>query len=147
MCLLIVAFLAIILYFQMANARQQACQQAEETFRQIEQVLGENSEELIGIQQVYRRTCQYNAEAIAYIIEENPSVVESIDELKRIAEMVEVDEIHIFDAAGRIFTGTHPEYYGFTFDSGEQMRFLSRFSATRHCVWYRILNRIPQRER
>lgn len=123
MLVLIVAFLAIILYFQMANARQQAYQQAEETFHQIEQVLGENSEELIDVQRVYRRTCQHNAEVIAYITEENPSVLESIDELKRIAEMVEVDEIHIFDTAGRIFTGTHSEYYGFTFDSGEQMRF------------------------
>lgn len=123
MLVLIVAFLAIILYFQMENAQQQACQQAEETFHQIERVLRENSEELIDIKQVYRTTCQHNAEVIAYIIEDAPSVLESVDELKQIAEMVEVDEIHIFDATGCIFAGTHPEYYGFTFDSGEQIGF------------------------
>lgn len=37
--------------------------------------------------------------------------------------MMEVDEIHIFDTTGRIYAGTHPEYYDYTFDSGEQMNF------------------------
>ena len=47
----------------------------------------------------------------------------SIAKLKNIAELMEVDEIHIFDKTGRIYAGTHPQYYDFTFDSGDQMRF------------------------
>lgn len=46
-----------------------------------------------------------------------------MEELKEIAESVEIDEIHIFDSTGRIFAGTHPEYFDYTFDSGEQMMF------------------------
>ena len=52
-----------------------------------------------------------------------PSVSEDMEELKRIAALMEVDEIHIFDKTGRIVAGTHPEYYDYTFDSGEQMSF------------------------
>lgn len=36
---------------------------------------------------------------------------------------MEVDEIHIIDAAGEIVSGTHPQYYGYSFDSGEQMNY------------------------
>ena len=50
-------------------------------------------------------------------------MLDNIEELKRIAEVMEVDEIHIFDDTGRIYAGTHPEYYDYTFDSGEQMMF------------------------
>lgn len=121
--LLVVLFLVAIFYFQVVNERRQAYVSAMETFCQIEQVLGENKEELADTKQVYRRTCLHNAEAIAYIIEENPAVLDSVEELKKIATMIEVDEIHIFDTSGRIFSGTHPLYYDYTFDSGEQMKF------------------------
>lgn len=120
---LVVLFLVVIFYIQAVNERRQAYMSAIETFFQIEQVLGENKEELADLKQVYRETCLHNAEAIAYIIEESPSVLDSLEELKRIATMIEVDEIHIFDVSGRIFSGTHPLYYGYTFDSGEQMSF------------------------
>lgn len=121
--LMMVLFLVTIFYFQVVNERQQTYVTAMETFYQIEQVLGENKEELADLKHDYRETCLHNAEAIAYIIEESPSVLDSVEELKKIATMIEVDEIHIFDTKGCIFSGTHPAYYGFTFDSGEQMNF------------------------
>jgi len=46
-----------------------------------------------------------------------------VNELKKSAADAEVDEIHIFNAAGTIVAGTHPEYFGYFFDSGEQMAF------------------------
>lgn len=121
--LLVVLFLVVIFYIQVVNEQRQVYVSAVETFFQIEQVLGENKEELADLKQVYRDTCLHNAEAIAYLIEKSPSVLESVEELKKIATMIEVDEIHIFDTSGHIFSGTHPSYYGYTFDSGEQMHF------------------------
>ena len=120
---MMVVLFVVIFYFQIVNERQQAYQQAIETFYQIEQVLGENAKELIDTKQSYRETCLHNAEAIAYIIEDKPFVLDDVEELKKIAKMVEVDEIHVFDKTGRIFSGTHPAYYDFTFDSGEQINF------------------------
>ena len=120
---LVVVLLALILCLQIMSEHKQAYQAATETFRQIEQLLEQNLAELEEVEEAYRQTCLHNAEAIAYIIEDNPSALNSVDELKKIARMMEVDEIHIFDTTGRIYAGTHPEYYDFTFDSGEQMQF------------------------
>lgn len=121
---LLVAFLlAVILCFQIAHEQRQARETAGETFYQIFQLLERNQKELAETKEAYRQTCLHNAEAIAYIIENDPSVLDSVEELQRIAGMMEVDEIHIFDTTGRIYAGTHPEYYDYTFDSGEQMGF------------------------
>lgn len=122
-CVLVAFLLVIIVYIQIENEQRQSYEGATGIFRQIEQLLIHNQEELNEIREEYRDTCLHNAEAIAYIIEEDPSVLESVDELKKIAQFMEVDEIHIFDDTGRIFTGTHPKYYDYTFDSGEQMNF------------------------
>ncbi len=120
---LVITLLALILYIQIAHERRQAYETATETFYQIGQVLEKNQEELTETRAAYRQTCLHNAGAIAYMIEDNPSVLNSVEELKKIAALMEVDEIHIFDTTGRIYAGTHPEYYDFTFDSGEQMQF------------------------
>lgn len=120
---LVVVLLALILCLQIMSEHKQAYQTATETFSQIEQLLEKNREELSETKKAYRQTCLHNAEAIAYIIEYNPSILDSVAELRQLAEMMEVDEIHIFDTTGRIYAGTHPEYYDFTFDSGEQMNF------------------------
>lgn len=106
-----------------ANEQRQSYEGATGIFQQIEQLLVRNQEELEEIRVEYSETCLHNAEAIAYIIEDDPTVLESVEELKNIAKFMEVDEIHIFDETGRIFTGTHPKYYDYTFDSGEQMHF------------------------
>lgn len=82
-----------------------------------------NQKELEETQEEYRQTCLHNAEAAARIIESDPALLNDVEELNEVATSIEVDEIHIFDATGRIFAGTHPEYYNLTFDSGEQMMF------------------------
>ena len=120
---LVIALLALILYLQVAHEKRQAYEAATETFYQIRQVLEKNQAELTEIKSAYRQTCLHNAEAIAYMIEDNPSVLNSVETLKEIAALIEVEENHIFDTTGRIYAGTHPEYYDFTFDSGDQMRF------------------------
>ncbi len=121
--ILAVLILDVIVYIQVVNEQRQAYENAVRTFQQIEQMLASNQEELEEVVAQYSATCLRNAEAIAYMIQSDPSVLDSMDELKNIARLVEVDEIHIFDDAGCIYAGTHPEYYGYTFDSGEQMAF------------------------
>ena len=46
-----------------------------------------------------------------------------VEELQKIADLILVDEIHLFDKNGYIYSGTLPKYYGFSFDSGEQMEY------------------------
>lgn len=108
---------------QMLNEQSQARESAEAMLYQMEQILEENQKDLSEIEAGYAQTCLHNAELIAYIVQCHPSLMESAEELKKIAEYVEVDEIHIFDGTGSIFAGSHPEYYNLTFDSGEQIGF------------------------
>ncbi|MDE7260873.1 MAG: response regulator, partial [Oscillospiraceae bacterium] len=59
----------------------------------------------------------------AYILQHNPDARDSVEELREIADNLGVNEIHIFDTNGVIIGGTHPEYFGLSFDSGEQISF------------------------
>lgn len=121
--ILAVLILNVIVYVQVVIEQRQAYENAVRTFQQIEQMLAANQEEIEEVVAQYSETCLCNAEAIAYIIRKDPSVLDSVEELRNIARLTGVDEIHIFDETGRIYAGTHPEYYDFTFDSGEQMAF------------------------
>lgn len=120
-------FAAIILVvigsIEIYNEQKRACEDSIQAFHQIEQKLEQNQKELEETRQEYSQTCLHNAEAIAYMLQDNPAVMSDRQELEKIAEFIEVDEIHIFDTSGCIVMGTCPEYYGYTFDSGEQMRF------------------------
>ncbi len=121
--ILIAVMLAIVLYIEITNEKKLAQENAIRTFSQMEQILKENQKELKEIEAEYSQTCLHNAEVIARIIEGDPDALNNTEELKKIAASVEVDEIHIFDKTGRIFAGTHPQYFNYTFDSGEQMMF------------------------
>ena len=46
-----------------------------------------------------------------------------VDELQKIAALISVDEIHLFDTKGHIYSGSVPKYFGYSFDSGEQIEY------------------------
>ena len=112
--ILLVIILSVVIYLQISNEHRRALESATSTFSQ---------KELEAVQEEYNMTCLHNAETITRIIDSDPDALNNVDELRKIAELVEVDEIHIFDKTGRVFSGTHPEYYNYTFDSGEQMMY------------------------
>ena len=121
--IVMVVILAIIGSIETFNEQKRAVDSATQIFHQIGQTLKENEEEIEEIREEYSRTCLNNVEMIAYLLQIDPSAVNDIEGLKQIAEFMEVDEIHIFDPSGRIYAGTCPQYYDYTFDSGEQMNF------------------------
>ncbi len=123
--LMAVLALPIAAALQVLVLQNQARENAHAAFHQIEQILEENTQELATVSAKYRETCLLNAESIAYMIQYHPDILGDIEEFRMIARMMEVDEIHIFDQTGRIFTGTHPEYYDFTFETGEQIGFFA----------------------
>lgn len=118
---MIILFLSTVI--QIFSMRQTSRQNAMHIFDQIGQILDENSRELEKVRKEYEVTCLNNARTAAYILEYNPEAKDNVEELRKIAAGIEVDEIHIFDTKGVIVAGTHPEYFGYSFDSGEQMAF------------------------
>lgn len=63
------------------------------------------------------------AKAVSYIIDANPDAQYDIEELQKIADLMSIDEIHLFDETGTIYSGTVPQYYGYSFKSGNQMAY------------------------
>ena len=66
------------------------------------------------------------AKAISYIVDAKPEVEYDVDELQKIAGLMSVDEIHFIDDTGTIYSGSLPKYFGYSFDSGEQMVFFKQ---------------------
>lgn len=143
--IVMVVILAIIGSIETFNEQKRAVDSATQIFHQIGQTLKENEEEIEEIREEYSRTCLNNVEMIAYLLQIDPSAVNDIEGLKQIAEFMEVDEIHIFDPSGRIYAGTCPQYYDYTFDSGEQMNFLNLCWRIKVWNWCRRLR--PTRRR
>lgn len=123
--IMMVVIWASMLALQIHSETERTLETAEETFFQINHILKTNTEDLNEVQERYSKTCLSNAETVAYILQHRPEILEEddLEELLRIADMVEVDEIHIFDENGVIISGTQPEYYGYSFDSGEQLSY------------------------
>lgn len=44
-------------------------------------------------------------------------------ELQKIAKLMSVDEVHLFDKSGKVYSGTVPKYYGYNFSSGKQIAY------------------------
>ena len=96
---------------------------SENVFKQIETTLILNDEQLDIYYQLFTKQTLSKAKEAAKLLELEPDAINSVDKLKEIADFLQVDEIHFFNTNGEIYAGTNPEYYGFNFDSGEQISF------------------------
>lgn len=124
----VTAFFIVIMFFvvlivQLAAEQKHAYETSLQSFELIRNKLEENEEEIRRIQEEYAQTSLYNAELVADIVSYYPEIINDVEGMRKLAVKLEIDEIHIFDESGHIFTGTHPEYYGYTFDTGEQIMF------------------------
>ena len=54
---------------------------------------------------------------MSYILESRLEAEKDTEELQKIASLMSFDEIYLFDATGKIYSGTKPEYYGYSLDS------------------------------
>lgn len=125
---IITAIIAAVIIFvafvvNVLEVQKEARDAAESMLIQIEQLIEKNQQDVQEVEEEYRKASLDNVQAIAYILEQNPSIIDDGEELEKIASFMNVDEIHIIDADGCIYAGTHPQYYNFTFDSGEQIGF------------------------
>jgi diguanylate cyclase (GGDEF)-like protein len=80
----------------------------------------QNEDELIG---TLKEDYIIRAQTVSYILDSKPEAEYDVAELQKIASMMQIDEIHLFDTTGEIYSGTEPKYYGYNFNSGEQMAY------------------------
>lgn len=92
---------------------------------QIRETLTYNNYNLSLLKESQKEDSLIRAKAAAYIIQKHPEFITDIEELKKIALLLQIDELHIFSDEGVIYAGTNPEYYGYNFSSGEQIAFFA----------------------
>lgn len=121
--LFMILFLVLQGVMQSCASRNHFYQSADLSINQIYGILKRNDEGEINLRDSLKDDYIVRAQACSYIIEHANVLEQDVQEMRKIAELLEVDEIHLFNTAGVIYAGTNPEYYGYNFDSGEQMRF------------------------
>ncbi|MDC7290758.1 diguanylate cyclase [Blautia schinkii] len=127
LCIVIVVSMLISaglsLYLQIKSAREVMNSNAELRINQVKEILEKNDAEVEKLNEDLREDYFIRAKAAAYIAQNQPGVVGDLEETRKIAALLQVDELHFFDTEGRIFAGTEPKYFNYTFESGEQMQF------------------------
>lgn len=98
-----------------------ASQTSHFLLNQVERIISDNESREEILSEKMKEDYITRANAVAYIIMRYPNAEKSIDELFRIARLLKVDEIHLFNTEGVIYGGTVPEYYNLSMDSGEQI--------------------------
>lgn len=119
----LISIITLNYYFRFSRSHAQLERVSEDYFRQVSTLIRENQNELDTALEDFSNTSLRRAKTASYVVEHYPEIETDIHELKKLADILEVDEIHLFDLSGEIYFGTHPEYYHFTFQSGEQMNY------------------------
>lgn len=124
--MLVILLISINFVFYTITFHQQQKERSEQIFNQIEQVIEINENDLNVEREEFSERCIQKADMVAYFVEHEPDVVSDLQRVQELAKIMDVDEIHFFNKEGEIVAGTHPEYYGFTVYTGEQIGFFKR---------------------
>ena len=125
--LIILAAILVSLLFNYAvqtrGARRDMLLTSQELFWQIQQILEQNAAETKQIEHDFKESCLVRAKAAAYIVQSRHDIVGHQAEMEKVANLLDVDEFHLFDPDGTLYGGSQPKYFGLNFRSGEQMQF------------------------
>ncbi len=115
--------LAANVYVQRQMIHQKISSTSEGLFWQVDQLIQSNERILAEARSDFSEGCLGRAKTAAYILELRPEMRGDMQALRDLARLLDVDELHLFTPEGEVVSGTHPEYYHYTFSTGEQMRF------------------------
>ena len=113
--ILVVNFLITVYWFQ-----KQQLSVFNYKIDQVIHTIKNNQEELATIKNNLDEDYLTRARAAAYVLERNQEVQKSVPELKNLAKLLDVDEIHIIDGDGILIYSSVPKYIGMDFHDGEQ---------------------------
>lgn len=89
---------------------------------QISSTIEKNKKSLESLKESINEDYITRARVFAYMIKENPAIIESIDKLEEVKTVLNVDEVHVTDENGILKWGTVTDYYNLDFNSSEQTR-------------------------
>ena len=125
MYMFLVIFVALVIQVITLNVFNQwnAIKSANILLDQVTAIMESNAEQEELLKEELKAEYIVKAQTAAYIIDGNRELIDDKEELKKIANLISVDEIHIFDTNGRLYAGTEPKYYGVDMGDGDQVAF------------------------
>ena len=118
--IIIVALLLEVSILKYVNDKN-AYQTSKVLVDRVITVLNENDESRDELIESLKDDYIVRAKAVSYIVDAKPQVEYDVEELQKIAKLMSIDEIHLIDENGYIYSGSVPKYFGYSFDSGEQI--------------------------
>lgn len=116
---LIVTIICVFVY-QTYICDRDNTQDSYVTISTIEEKIISNDEQIAQLTKSLGDNALAKSRAFAYIIKQNPEVIEDRKLLNSICELLQVDELHVIDDKGIITHSTVDAYVGFDMGSGEQ---------------------------
>lgn len=110
----------IIFTFQTYTTKHDIIQNSKSKISQIKQIIEKNTAEIKTLTKSLNEDYLAKTRAFAYIIKQNPSILENSSELDKIRTLLNVDEFHVTDENGILKWGTNPDIFGFDFKKSEQ---------------------------
>lgn len=90
---------------------------------QVAGIIERNTDDEKEMIQSLKEDYMVRAKAVAYILDANEKTEHDVPELQKIAKLMSVDEVHLFDKSGKVYSVTVPKYYGYNFSSGKQIAY------------------------
>ena len=118
----VVFSVALNFVLQRFIARDNFLESSRAIFSEVTHMLHTNDDVIATVKRNFKENCRLRARIAAALIENDRSIIESHDRLIELAELLKVDEVHIFDESGTLIGGTVPSAYGMTVFDGEQIK-------------------------
>lgn len=110
-------------FFQIKERKLTASRASYILLDQVLKILGENKQKKDIFIEDLKDAYILKAKTAAYMIDKNQNITKNFSELNKIAKLLSVDEINIFNKEGTIFSGTVPSYFGVNMNDGPQIEF------------------------
>lgn len=110
-------------FFHLKNAEQSMLEKSHITINQVENMVLQNEANIAILQEELGNEYLTRAKTAAYMLQHHPEHLRDSEEIDKIAKLLHVDEIHVFDQDGVLFAGNMPKYFGLRIDSGGQVSF------------------------
>jgi len=117
-------FITILVTFlmQSQSLKQRINAKISANIYNISELIENNNKSIAELKENLNSDYISKTNAVAYIIQQNPQIIESKQILDEIADTIDVDEIHVTDEDAVIRWGTVPRYYDFDFKTSEQAK-------------------------
>ncbi len=127
---ILIVFLSVLLmmvsaFLQFKSATENFKNSAAMQVERMIAIVNDNSQNIDQLQEELKDDYLIRAKAASYIISSNEQVIDDIEQLNIIAQLLQVDEIHLFNPEGFLYAGNVPDYYGLSMEDGEQVNFFA----------------------